>query len=247
MQLSNYIERHLLKYIKQHLHDGYTKAAIKHALLSKGHHTNLIDRAILYLEKNGYRQNIRQKNPRKQNLDDDMFKYMVGILSKYIKQQQHDGYRLHDIRTALLNFGHSYDVIDHSIDVVSGKEPKKREVKVVEVKRKEHDWGRYAFSISALIVFGSMVLMSILSDTSFVKIAIAFMPAIFSLFAIEGLFSINQRWYSLAVPPLFCLALKLANDNGLIPALQKMAFNNIIGANLLIAYAVVFVYYVFKK
>lgn len=261
MQLSNYIEQHLIKYIKQQLHDGYSKEAITGALLSKGHHVNMIDRAILFLEKDGYKQIIRHKNPQKHNLDEDIFNYTVNLLTKYIRQQKHEGYSIHDIRTALLNFGHSYDIINDALDIVDRKNIapiKKKKINYVPhiqvSKPKElhlvfNKINKYIFSICALLVFLFLMMMSILSNTSFIVVAIAFLPTILTLIAIESVFLYNKtvNLYYFAIPLVFTIALKVLTLYDLLPIFKNMSVDNIVIANLLVSCIITSIYLLTKN
>ena len=278
MELSNYIERHLVKYIQQCLHDGYSPSAIRHALLSKGHHINLIDRSILYLEKKGYRQNIRHHQPKKHDLNQDLFNYMVNLLSRYIKQQLSDGFTLHDIRDALLHYGHSMDVIEHSVKVVNNqapmpssparefetKAPVKNQIPVVSMpkeknliqkdveKIEESKLGkilsRYTFSISAAFAFIFLIVISIMSDTSFVVVAVAFFPTILSLILIEALYLFFKKvnMYIVIIPIVLAFMLRYVHAAGTFPIIKDIAIYTIMFANLIISLIIVFFYFIGK-
>jgi len=272
MNLSKYIERHLVKYIQQSMHDGYSINSIKHSLLSKGHHINIIDKSILYLEKRGFRQIIRYPKPQQHNIDQEMFNYMVHLLVKYVKQQQNEGFLTDDIRNALLHYGHSYDVILHSLDVVKGKKnlppikdyhdfeqrhlpnripvvqvPKEESEIKREVERERKTLSKFAFTISFIFVLVFLLIMSIFSDTSFIKVIIAFAPLVISLIFIEAIFmSKGMKALSFIIPIILVIGLKYAHMNEYMPILENVAIDYIIVANLVVSFAIIGFYYLVK-
>ncbi|SEH05171.1 MFS transporter [Candidatus Venteria ishoeyi] len=114
-KLDEYIKNHLSKYVQYHLDNGYELHSIKECLKTYGYshkELNIITKGMV----SHHKASKTKYHP--DDLEGETYYYIRGMISNYIKKQEMHGFKLPDIRNALLKYGHHKNMIDDAIAMV---------------------------------------------------------------------------------------------------------------------------------
>ena len=197
-RLTTHIQKGLVKHIKDELKFGYTLDAIKDVLLNY-HHQNIVDAAIEQLHKEGFKVEYRKFKGKK--LDRDLFFRTVSLLKVYIAKQRQRGYKMHDVREALVNYGHAREAVEAAIDSVeSGRTPQYYIPPNFEAYRTA------MLPVGIVVYFIFSFVMAILVQEMPLKMLAIFSPFALTVFALTPLWSAAKNKYVLLIVPVLASA-----------------------------------------
>ena len=135
------------------------------------------------------------------DLDAELRIYVQSLLIDYIVKEHKVGYSLEAIKRALINFGHDPKLIDEAIVIIeSGK--------VVDY-RKESSMVQFAqqivASVTLFLIFAFLVFLSIVTDTSILKILPNFLPVFLAYFIVNAAFFFMPKTKLTVALPLFAV------------------------------------------
>src|SRR3989338_8169060 len=118
----NYLEQHLMHYIREELGSGYSLSSVEKVLLGHGHRKDLVQKVIADLKMHGFHP-VKER-VYVEGLSHDLYSKVMNAIYAYIKSQRKKGYSMQEIRNVLLGYGHSKDMIEEAVNVILNEEPK---------------------------------------------------------------------------------------------------------------------------
>jgi hypothetical protein len=161
-EFDSYLIEHLKKYIKYHLERGYSNKSIKNALIKFGYSNKMLDSIIKEIK---IVHTIIEKPYSDNDLEGETYYYLRGMIVEYIKKQLSHGFDKHEIKKALIKFGHSDEIVKDAFSMVFRKQD-------IKMNRNTMFWINVSL-ISFFIVF-----MSLLLEVPFIITFIIFSPGI---------------------------------------------------------------------
>ncbi|MFC1697551.1 hypothetical protein ACFL1H_04420 [Nanoarchaeota archaeon] len=117
---SLFLKKELMEYINQEIEKGYTIETIANNLLRGGHNKNLVDEAIMDLNKHNFNIINAMREPLKLRGEKrELYFDLLNSIIKYIEKQLEEGRSLNEIKEILLDYGHSKKTIDSAIKKVT--------------------------------------------------------------------------------------------------------------------------------
>jgi len=143
----------------------------------------MVDAAIAILKKEGFA--VKHKKPKTKKLDRELFYHVVRLLQEYYIKQKERGYAAHQIKSALLKFGHSEDAVLAALEAVEyGKRPTFEEPFVYS------GVPRYLFPIGLLGFVALVIGISASAQEDPIRLALLFSPVLATMFVLK--FSYNR-------------------------------------------------------
>lgn len=158
--MEKYLADHLRKYIKHHLEYGYDYESIKKCLTKYGYKGSEIDKItkpIRFVERKV------TKKYSENEMDEETYFYLRGLLSDYMKRQMDHGFELDDIKKALKKYGHPEKLVDDSARLLEKRETVRPSV-------------IFGFSFALMLIF--TLIMSLALGVSFKAMFLVFSPTL---------------------------------------------------------------------
>jgi len=170
---ANFMKKEVIRYIKEEIDRGHSIGKIKGALLKGGHKHDLIEEAILALEKENFDLERALREPVKSGtLAEELYAEVLSSLIEYIQFQQKQGYSLEEIKGILLRYGHSENIISDAISAI--KKDGRREASLNNIK----------FGLLSILLLVFIFLVGYFSGNGLDKTFIGFFPTVASLILI---------------------------------------------------------------
>lgn len=170
---ANFMKKRVVRYIKEEIERGSSIGGVRRALLRGGHKHDLIEEAILALEKENFNLERALREPVKsQTLAEELYAEVLSSVIEYIQFQQKQGYGPEEIRDILLRYGHSKEILDNAIS---------------EIKRDSHrEFRSGSIRLVSLIVllFAIIFITGYYTGDGLDRIFIGFFPTIATLLVI---------------------------------------------------------------
>ncbi len=228
-QLSVYLKRELIKYIKQELDKGVKLAKIQETLLTGGHNRTLIDEAIYDLKRHKYDIVKALREPLKLDSEaEELYMDIMESLVKYVRQQMEDGNTITEVKDNLKTFGHAENIINKAIDrVLKDKKSARFNIKMNKIL------------LSSISLFVVLFAISAITTESFALILVGFFPTILML--LVGALFRGQRNLLIALPFLLAIIFFLLGRT--IPLIANMEVATLTLFNLIFSLIIAIVIY----
>ncbi|MFT4304451.1 MAG: hypothetical protein ACMXX8_00010 [Candidatus Woesearchaeota archaeon] len=229
-ELDLYVVEHLKDYIKYHIENGYSKKSINNALLKFGYTPKMIDNLIKntkYVHKN------IEKKYTENDLKGETYYYLRSMLVDYISKQIEHGFKINDIRNALIKYGHHRDIVDDAVQIIKGKTN-------IDIRFKINK--KIMFWLNIIIILLFMIIMSLLLDVHFFYTFVIFTPSLFAFILSKVALDFFKKIEKYL--PLSSVILTIILFFSIFPALNKTDADSevILALNAVIAFILTYFY-----
>ncbi len=188
------MKNHLRDYILFQINQGYEANDIKNLLQGYGYSQELIDEIFSEIGTLPHRKPAKKH---KKEISADLFSYVKELIVDFIIKEKEQGYSIDAIKRALMNYGHSKELVDSAVAAVDGSDSGKdydffKEDAVKKSSQLEDTdplmnlKGKglppfLLYVLSLLLVFGFVVFMSAVTNTFFSIVFFSFTPVMIAL------------------------------------------------------------------
>ncbi|MGM5482144.1 MAG: hypothetical protein ACQESF_01655 [Nanobdellota archaeon] len=181
------LKQHLKNYIYFQVSQGYEPEDVKKLLIENGYSKKLLEE--ITKEQGNIHSQINPKIS-KRELSDDLKVYIQNLLIDFILKEREQGYDFPAIKKALVNYGHSSDLVDSAIEAVKNKKDRIDIADIFSSKSKKNrqssvkgmsPWFVYSGIIFAIICF--TIYLSIATGAEITIVIASFMPLVVGISA----------------------------------------------------------------
>ena len=228
-----YIKKHILEYIKFQLNQGYELRDIKKVLVNYGYDRAIVDAVIKGMSKKEKTPKRRPIITKIEEIEEELYNYMLGSIADYIRKEQRQGYEIKMIRKALINYGHHPVIVDDAIRGIKYGTTGKRK-SMLKVSQNE------VLIVSLLVVVVFITLLAISTKTMLSIVILNFLPSILGIVVCDYIFRTTNSRKAVQLLPLVSAAIVVFSYIFLVqvsPAMRKTSEPTIIlSLNVIVAF-----------
>ncbi len=226
--LTTYLKKELVRYIKHEMDRGHSAEKIKKALVNAGHHHNLVQEAIDHLKKNNW-DVIRAVNDPSIHgkVQTELYYDVVNSLVRYIEYHLAAGKAIHEIESALVEYGHTQDDINAAMETVLSRHDRRPEEPQFEYIQ------YFIIGICTLAFIIGMFWLSASTKASIGRVFIGLLPTLFTLVcSIAFLQRVKVKSFIAIFPFAFVMVFVFAGAYGNFSVFEGMDIKSLAMVNL---------------
>jgi len=217
-KLTEFLKNELVYFINQELNKGKSIESVRKALLKAGHHRDMIEEVIEILRRTEFDLKKALKEPiSKSYLEERSYYDLLNAIIRYIEYQREHKVSFSKIKSILLDYGHSGEVIEEAFNEILMKQREKAKKKTVPL-----------LLLSWLVIM--FLITSSVKENIFLVI-LGLLPALISLIICSSIKT--KKSMTLFIIPFVVIIVFFILGN-IIPVYQNMEIGNLSILNLII-------------
>ena len=229
--ISRYLKKDIVYYIKSEIEKGNSIDNIRKALLDAGHHHNLVDEAIRALKIHNWDAIKAMNEPLHSSLQKELYFDVLNSIIRYIEYNISIGKTIPQIEAALLRSGHGQETIMEAIEEVLSRHNPSSEPTVGSETLKN--------LVKIISVIAFVVLLALLSSSTKSSIGTVFiglLPTVFTLIiSVAFIDRIKVKSFLTILPFTFVMLFVFAGAFGGFSMFNGMDIKSLAIINLVIS------------